>query len=324
MSDEQQVGEAPDDYLWDKTGKPDPKVQRLEQLLAPFAYDGRPLRAAARRWVFWVTGLTAAVAAIAWIDVFFSPRAVALIKQSDGVQLHRNSVIRTGDDQEVLRLEDLGVITVEPNSVLHVKRLKRDRTRLHLDRGRLHALVYLNARPRFFEVGTPATTCVDLGCQYTLAVNDEGDAHVHVRTGRVAFEDHGREIYVPSGAECFATKAQGAGMPRYTNTQPELRALIDKFDKTPFDATQVAKLQLRLKLVRQILQLIEDLDEHRYTLIVWHLLQDQAVQVVNMAARWLVQRYSTDMPAGFVVKAGARLAPGDLVSWRDELEAYWW
>ncbi|HKP88154.1 MAG TPA: hypothetical protein VJZ26_18760, partial [Blastocatellia bacterium] len=34
-----------DDYLWDKTGDPDPDVQRLEQTLSRFRYQPRPLEA---------------------------------------------------------------------------------------------------------------------------------------------------------------------------------------------------------------------------------------------------------------------------------------
>ncbi len=30
---------APDDYLWDRSGEPDPEVAALEKLLAPLAHD---------------------------------------------------------------------------------------------------------------------------------------------------------------------------------------------------------------------------------------------------------------------------------------------
>ena len=32
-----------DDYLWDKSGEPDPQVQELEELLAPLRYQPKPL-----------------------------------------------------------------------------------------------------------------------------------------------------------------------------------------------------------------------------------------------------------------------------------------
>lgn len=32
-----------DDYLWDKSGKPDPQIQELEEILAPLRYRPKPL-----------------------------------------------------------------------------------------------------------------------------------------------------------------------------------------------------------------------------------------------------------------------------------------
>lgn len=33
-----------DDYLWDKSGKPDPQIQELEEILAPLRYQPKPKR----------------------------------------------------------------------------------------------------------------------------------------------------------------------------------------------------------------------------------------------------------------------------------------
>ncbi len=32
-----------EDYLWDKSGEPDPQIQELEQILAPLRYQPKPL-----------------------------------------------------------------------------------------------------------------------------------------------------------------------------------------------------------------------------------------------------------------------------------------
>ena len=32
-----------DDYLWDKTGQPDPEIQKLEEILATLRYQPKPL-----------------------------------------------------------------------------------------------------------------------------------------------------------------------------------------------------------------------------------------------------------------------------------------
>src|SRR5215813_1305727 len=44
-----------DDYLWDKTGQPDPEIQKLEEILGTLRYQPKPLELpeqlpASRRW----------------------------------------------------------------------------------------------------------------------------------------------------------------------------------------------------------------------------------------------------------------------------------
>jgi hypothetical protein len=38
-----------EDYLWDKSGEPDPQIQELEEILAPLRYQPRPLALPQRR-----------------------------------------------------------------------------------------------------------------------------------------------------------------------------------------------------------------------------------------------------------------------------------
>lgn len=38
-----------EDYLWDKSGEPDPEIQQLEEILGTLRYQPRPLRLAPRR-----------------------------------------------------------------------------------------------------------------------------------------------------------------------------------------------------------------------------------------------------------------------------------
>src|SRR5262245_21591685 len=68
-----------DDYLWNRSGPPDPDVEKLERLLEPLAHDAPldELRARrALRWPWFVLG--AAVAAAAAIVVYIAlPRSSA-------------------------------------------------------------------------------------------------------------------------------------------------------------------------------------------------------------------------------------------------------
>lgn len=73
-----------DDYLWDKSGEPDPEVARLEQALAPLRHEGEwqePKRSP-RRALLWGAGGALALAAAVAIAV------VALGKGDDSGQKH--------------------------------------------------------------------------------------------------------------------------------------------------------------------------------------------------------------------------------------------
>ena len=69
----------PDDYLWDRSGPPDPDALRLERLLSPLAHDA-PLDEARlrrgrgpRRRPWLVAGIAAAVAAAAALILVLWP-----------------------------------------------------------------------------------------------------------------------------------------------------------------------------------------------------------------------------------------------------------
>jgi len=51
-----------EDYLWDKSGEPDPQIQELEQILAPLRYQPKPLELpVVRRRNYWPLAIAASV-----------------------------------------------------------------------------------------------------------------------------------------------------------------------------------------------------------------------------------------------------------------------
>lgn len=61
-----------DDYLWDKSGEPDPQIQELENILAPLRYQPKPLELPRKRNYFPLLAIAATVliallAAGAWL-----------------------------------------------------------------------------------------------------------------------------------------------------------------------------------------------------------------------------------------------------------------
>lgn len=265
-----------DDYLWNKQGR-DREVEALEELLAPQAYDARARKSDAasappgsrRRPVLrWAVGLTAAAALVIGARVLWRPEAVTLTPTSDAPARLAPTLLATGE----LDLERYGSVTVREGARGEILSRTDDDIRLRLERGTIEARITLAARPRLFQVETPATTCVDLGCHYTLTVEEDGSTFVRVDLGQVAFVDQGRETWVPSGASCRARPGLGSGTPRWDDADGALLARIDALDRA-VGGERVDAAGL----------VIAACGRERDALTLWHLAHDPDARVAEAA-----------------------------------------
>jgi len=86
------------------------------------------------------------------------------------------------------------------------------------------------APPRLFFVDTPSATAVDLGCAYTLTVNDRGDGELHVTSGYVSLEEGDRISIIKMGMMCLTRRGRGPGTPFAEDAPETLRAALTRFD----------------------------------------------------------------------------------------------
>ncbi len=179
------------------------------------------MRSARRRRIG--TGLLAAAAAVI-AAIVFVPRARVIADPRWGVESLAGAPVVNGRALEgVAPVDATGLITTDSVSRarLHVRGLgtvdlapdSRARIlesagarvaglaerRMALDRGSMHARVL--APPRLLVVETPTATAIDLGCEYELAVAEDGSGLLRVRSGRVALAWMGREVVVRAGEE---------------------------------------------------------------------------------------------------------------------------
>jgi hypothetical protein len=135
----------------------------------------------------------------------------------------------------------IGEVSLEPNSRLRLVKAAATDHRLELARGKISAFIW--APPRLFFVQTPSATAIDLGCAYTLEVDEKGAATLEVTSGYVALEHAGLESIIPAGLRCLTRPGIGPGTPFSINTSAELRAALDRFDTGDDSAAiQVAEL----------------------------------------------------------------------------------
>jgi hypothetical protein len=285
--------EMTDDYLWDKTGR-DAEVEALERLLAPAAL-GAKRPAPKARPLPWIAGLAAAALfAAGALHALRSPAAPdPWVAQADG--------------SRQLDLGPYGSVVAEPDARVRV--VKRDDTvqKLRLDRGTIHASITLAARPRLFQVETPATTCIDLGCRYTLNVDAAGVSRVQVESGRVAFHDGRREVFIPEGASGSAAPGRPASTPIFNTATPELKRAVEAFDAAP-----VGKRAGPAQAACTFIQKRDD------GLVAWHWLQDPEADVVK-AAREALVRLTTLIECGVPRPKDVK----SLREWRDSLFPEW-
>ena len=93
--------------------------------------------------------------------------------------------IETGSSSKArITVARIGEVVMDPNTRLRLLRTRVTEHRLALDHGRIHAKI--SAPPRLFFVNTPSAEAIDLGCEYTLEVDEAGRGLLHVTLGEVA------------------------------------------------------------------------------------------------------------------------------------------
>lgn len=127
-----------------------------------------------------------------------------------------------------IQVANIGQVEIAPNSRVQLVKTQSTEHRLSLERGVLQAKIF--APPRLFIVDTPSAVAVDLGCEYKLEVDKDGNSRLHVTLGYVALERDGRESIVPAGAICLTKRGKGLGTPFSEDSSAEFQDALEKFD----------------------------------------------------------------------------------------------
>ena len=272
-----------DDYLWDGSGEPDAEIVRLEALLQPFRHQELPLllpaRIPARRrlvsaalQIVTAAASLVLVAGAAWFAAAIRPsgwtvQSLAGAPQVADARIDAPSRLPVGqvlttDGASRARIDvgSIGIVDVEPNSRVRLIASRAGEHRMALDRGQIRALIW--APPRLFFVNTPSATAIDLGCAYTLQVDDRGWGTVRVESGWVAFEYRGQESFIPKDAMCLTRPGFGPGTPCYEDVPAGFAAALTLLDFSPTgDVRRAAALDTILAGART-----------KDALTLWHLL----------------------------------------------------
>jgi hypothetical protein len=212
-----------------------------------------------------------------------------------------------GSSRAQIEVSSIGRVEIDPNTRVRLLETKSTEHRLELAHGKMSARIW--APPRLFFVDTPAGVAADLGCAYTLEVDDKGAGLLHVTSGWVALQLKDRESTVPAGASCVTRPGIGPGTPYFDDASEVFRQALAKFDfDSPVGST--ANLDLLLTSARS-----------RDTLTLWHLLgrvegNDRARVYERIAA-------FTPPPDGVTREGVLQLNEPMLQLWKEKLETTW-
>ena len=202
----------------------------------------------------------------------------------------------------------IGNVDIDQNTLVRLLETRPTEHRLELARGKMSAQIW--APPRLFFVNTPSAVAADLGCAYTLEVDDHGAGLLRVTSGWVALQLKARESVVPAGAACETRPVLGPGTPYFEDSSANFREALKKIDFDSDAAVRSAALTVLLGEARL-----------RDTLTLWHLLvrvdgEDRARVYDTMAA--------LAPPPSSVTREGVlSLDQKMLDAWRDALETTW-
>jgi len=208
----------------------------------------------------------------------------------------------------IVRIANVGEIRVEPNSRMRILESRPQEQRMELQKGTIKAQVW--APPRLFFVETPSATAIDLGCAYTLNVDDAGNGLLRVTLGAVQLESAGRSSVVLLGWSAKTRRDAGPGTPFLVDSPAAIQEALDVIDFGQDPAAKAAAVDL---IVR------ESRDSDMVTL--WHLLS----RVDDGLRRKIYDRMIAldSGPDDVTVEGIMNLDPDMMNRWKSRLGLVW-
>jgi len=231
-------------YLWDKTGDPDPEMQRLEHLLGRFSREAPALGFPARskRSYYWLAAAACVLLAAglglrsAWqpgpdwkvVALSGTPRIDRRPIASNG-RMGVGGLLETDKlSRAKLRMGLMGAIEIEPNTRVRLTATGAGRHRIALESGTIAARLW--APPATLSVDTPSSTAIDLGCAFVVQVDEKGVGVLRVTSGWVQFQLDDRKAVVPAGAAALTRPGAGPGTPFYEDSSGAFRSALKRLD----------------------------------------------------------------------------------------------
>jgi hypothetical protein len=213
--------------------------------------------------------------------------------------------VETGEGASArIKVGRIGRADLGPGSRARLVRAEGTEHRMAMERGTLHARIW--APPRFFLVETPSALAIDLGCIYSLTLDERGAGLLRVESGEVELVEGNRRSVVLAGNEATLTPGTGPGLPYPVRAGPAFRQALRRYEANENGRT--------------LHELLAASDSGT-TITLWHLLQRVAPGDRLRVYTRLTQLASA--PEGVSAQAALALERGAMQRWRRSLERSW-
>jgi hypothetical protein len=213
-----------------------------------------------------------------------------------------------GSSRAEIAVGSIGNVDIDANTRVRLLETRPTEHRLELARGKMSARIW--APPRLFFVDTPSAVAADLGCAYTLEVDDHGGSLLRVTSGWVALQLKDRESIVPAGAACETRPGLGPGTPYFEDSSLPFRKALKNIDFNNDAASRTEAVTSVLNEARP-----------RDTLTLWHLLA--RVDGADRVRVYERMALLVPPPASVTRETVLRLDEQALQTWKQTLESSW-
>jgi hypothetical protein len=143
---------------------------------------------------------------------------------SGGGSFGVGSPLRVDNAPATVEIARLGILNAKPGTQLELNTTGPTQHRLTLSRGEIDVRVW--APPGRVGVHTPAGDVIDLGCIFSLAVDEDGAAHLTVHTGWVNLVNTHGNSFVPAGASASMMAEREPQVPLYDDASDTFKRAV--------------------------------------------------------------------------------------------------
>lgn len=236
------------DPLWDPDLPGDRDLERLESILGTYRHvpkagqawpnNARPSVAAGHRRRISLAAAAALVACVAIVAAWMPWRLQWSESRHWTIETNAGSVQETwgvgqtlatsARQSAMIRVARIGRMEVTPGTRIKLSDTRTGHHRLELLEGRVRARIW--APPGYFGIAAGASETVDLGCEFEMSRNPQGEGSIQVSSGWVMHRVNGQETLVPAGSILGFDESR-SGIPLATTAAAGFRAAVEHLDR---------------------------------------------------------------------------------------------